>query len=129
MRSAAARATNLNEQLVEILTTLFNFLREREDLTRLSFASAFAAPEEMPVNRQIQEKRQRNFEFFHDLIKKGLADGTLDERFDSRELAYGIYGALSFYVMANLLLPGTRLNRTTAEHIVALFMNGAGKRG
>jgi AcrR family transcriptional regulator len=129
MRSAAARATNLNEQLVEILTTLFDFLREREDLTRLSFASAFAAPEEMPVNRQIQEKRQRNFDFFHDLIKKGLADGTLDERFDSRELAYGIYGALSFYVMANLLLPGTRLNRTTAEHIVALFMNGAGKRG
>lgn len=129
MKSAAAGVTSLDEQLTEILTSLFDFLREREDLTRLSFASAFAAPEEMPVSRQIQQKRQRNLEFVHDLIKKGLAEGELDERFDSRELAYGIYGALSFYVMANLLLPGTRLNRTTAEHIVALFMNGARKRG
>jgi len=123
-----ARTTGVEAQLTEMLASLFDFMRERKDLTRLAFASAFAAPDEMPVSPEIQKKRRLNFEFVHSVIKKGLAEGALDERLNSRELAYGIYGALSFHIMANLLLPGTRLDRATATRIVALFMNGARKR-
>lgn len=128
MQSAVARTTGVEAQLTEMLASLFDFLRERKDLTRLAFASAFAAPEEMPVSPEIQKKRERNFEFVHDVIKQGLAEGALDERLNSRELTYGIYGALCFHTKANLLLPGTRLDRATATRIVALFMNGARKR-
>lgn len=127
MQAAVARTTGVEEQLTEILATLFEILRKQKALTRLAFASAFAAPGEMPASSKIKKKRCRNFEFVHGVIKKGLADGELDDRWDSRELAYGIYGALSFHIMANLLLPGTRLDRTTAKRIVALFMNGARK--
>jgi TetR/AcrR family transcriptional regulator len=129
MQSAVARTTGVEEQLTEILASLFLFFGERRHLTRLAFASAFAAPGEMPVSPHIKLKRRRNFEFVHGVVKQGLADGALDRRLNSRELAYGIYGALSYHVMANLLLPGTRLNRTTAKRVVALFMNGARSRG
>jgi TetR/AcrR family transcriptional regulator len=129
MQSAVARTTGVEEQLTEILASLFHFFGERRHLTRLAFSSAFAAPGEMPVSPHIKLKRRRNFEFVHGVIKQGLADGALDRRLNSRELTYGIYGALSYHVMANLLLPGTRLNRTTAKRVVALFMNGARSRG
>jgi AcrR family transcriptional regulator len=128
LQSGAARATGVEQQLVEMLASVFEFFRERRELTRLAFASAFAAPGEMPVKSDIQQKRKRNFGLVHGVIKKGLADGTLDAKLDSRELAYGIYGALSFHIMANVLLPGTPLNRTTAQGIVRLFMDGARKR-
>ncbi len=129
MQAAVARRTGVEEQLTEILASIFDFLGERRHLTRLAFASAFAAPGEMPVSPEIKLKRRRNFEFVHGVVKRGQADGALDRRLKSRELAYGIYGAMSFHVMANLLLPGTRLNRTTARHVVALFMDGARSHG
>jgi AcrR family transcriptional regulator len=129
MQAAVARKTGVEEQLREILASLFHFLGERRHLTRLAFSSAFAAPGEMPVSPHIKLKRRRNFEFVHGVVKRGQADGALDRQLKSRELAYGIYGALSFHVMANLLLPGTRLNRTTAKRVVTLFMHGARNRG
>ena len=67
----------------------------------------------------------RPFEFVHSLIKRGLADGKLGRRFDSRELAYGFYGQINFYSMAYLIMPDRKLNRSTAERIVNLFLIGA----
>jgi hypothetical protein len=59
------------------------------------------------------------------LIKHGVEAGALSHRLNTRELANGIFGAMSFHVMANLLMPGTKLNRATANKIVSLFMDGA----
>ena len=75
------------------------------------------------------DKSLRNFEFIHTLIKQGQAAGELDRRFDSEELAFGIFGLLNIYVMAHLLMPGCRLNRRRAERIVELFLTGAAARG
>lgn len=125
MQVAVARVKTLDDKLVELLVSQFEFLREHQGLTRLSFASAFANPGEMPFVAKIKQKRLRNFEFVHDVIKQGQLDGALDRRLNSRDLTYGIYGALSFRIMANLLLPGTKLDRVTARNMVKLFMNGA----
>src|SRR5579884_1785049 len=97
IKSAASLPGTVEQRLTNILASLFEFLRERKDLTRLGFASAFAAPDEMPVSPKIQQKRLRNFEFVHDVIKEGIASGELHEQLNSRELAYGIYGALCFH--------------------------------
>ena len=78
LQAAAARTTGVEDQLTEMLASLFSFFRERKDLTRLAFASAYAAPGEMPVSPEITRKRLRNFEFFHDVIKRGVAAGELD---------------------------------------------------
>jgi AcrR family transcriptional regulator len=128
MQAAAARAGDLRGQLVEILKALFDFLRENRELMRIAFATAFAAPGEVPDGLRYTEKCERNFEFIHSLIKKGLSAGALDRRFDSRELAYGLYGQMNFYVTAHLLMKQRRLDRKVAERIVDLFMAGASKK-
>lgn len=125
MQEAVAKADSLRGKLVEILAALFGFLQGHRELMRLAFATAFASPGELPPKMNYLDKPRRNFEFVHSLIKKELAAGRLDRRFDSEELAYGIYGIMNIYVMSHLILDDYRLNRKTAERIVELFLAGA----
>ncbi|MEW6303015.1 MAG: TetR/AcrR family transcriptional regulator [Verrucomicrobiota bacterium] len=122
---AASRFDTLEDKLVAIAAELFEHVRQRKDATRLAFAAAFAPPKEMPDSLRHDAKRCRNFDFLHQLIKQGLANGELDSSFTSRELTSGIYGALSFHLMANLLSPETKLNRQSARRVVQLFLKGA----
>ena len=128
MRAAAEQGRTLAEKLADILAALFEFLQNNRELMRIAFATAFAAPGDLPAEVRYLDKCARNFEFIHDLIKRGQATGELDRRFDSKELAFGIYGQLNVYVMAHLLMPDCKLNRQTAERIVGLFLAGAGAK-
>jgi AcrR family transcriptional regulator len=128
MERAAASEPDLGRRLVAIVADLFEFLRDREDLTRLAFAAAFAGSEELPPVLRDDARRRRNFDFFHRLVTEGRDSGRLSAKFTSRELTYGIFGAVSFHLMANVLLPGTPLNRRTAGRLVALFFEGAAAR-
>ena len=67
---------------------------------RISFATAFAAPGEVPPGLRYLDKCERNFEFIHSLMKRAQANGELDSRFDSRDLAFGFYGQTNIYLMA-----------------------------
>src|SRR5206468_10125026 len=125
MQAAAQRGRTIADKLAEILAALFEFLQNNRDLMRIAFATAFAAPGELPSEIRYLDKCARNFEFIHDLIKRGQAAGELDRRFDSKELAFGIYGQLNMYLMAHLLMPDCKLNRQTAQRIVQLFLAGA----
>jgi len=125
MREAAARGKTVREQLVEIVAVLFDYFRENRELMRISLATAFASPGEMPDGLRYTDRCERNFEFVHALMKKALDSGELNDRFDSRELAFGFYGQTNAYLMTHLLMPNCRLNRQTAERIVDLFFAGA----
>ena len=125
MREAAARATDARGQLVEILNVLFEYFTEHRELMRISLATAFASPGEMPSGLKYADRCERNFEFVHSVMKRALANGELDRRFDSRELAFGFYGQANAYLMTHLLVPESRLNRQKAERIVDLFLAGA----
>ena len=128
MREAAARATDARGQLVEILDVLFEYFTEHRELMRISLATAFASPGEMPSNLKYTDRCERNFEFVHSVMKRALANGELDRHFDSRELAFGFYGQANAYLMTRLLMPESRLNRRKAERIVDLFLAGAGTK-
>ncbi len=125
MREAADRAENIRVQLVEIVSALFRYFLKNRELMRISLATAFAAPGEVPSGLRYLDKCERNFEFIHGLMKRARAAGHLDRRFESRELAFGFYGQMNLYLMAHLTMPGCRLNRPTAERIVNLFLSGA----
>jgi AcrR family transcriptional regulator len=131
MQAACGKSADFKAQLVEILTSLFDYLHDNRELMRIAFSSAFAAPGEVPETLRCSEKCERNFEFIHALMKKGQATGALDRRFDSRELAFGFYGQLNSYLVSQLILPGCALDRKTAGRIVELFLAGAAakKRG
>ena len=126
VRQAIARGQDLRGQLVEVLAALFDYFHKNRDLTRIAFATAFAAPGEVPPSLFYLDKCRRNFETVHALMKRALASGELDRRFDSHELAYGFYGLGNFYIVSNLMMPHYRLNRGAAERIVDLFLAGAG---
>jgi len=113
---------------VEILVVLFDYFRENRELMRISLATAFASPGEVPPGCSCADRCERNFEFVHALIKRGLARGELDKRFDSSKLAFGFYGQANSYLMMHLLAPETQLDRTMAERIVDLFYSGAGPK-
>jgi hypothetical protein len=114
--------------LVEILAALFDYAREHRQLMRMAFATAFTSPDELPKEVDIAAKCERNFEFIHSLVKRGLVEGVLDGNFDSKELAFGIHGLMNVYVMTHLLLPECKLDRLTAERVVQLFLVGAGAK-
>ena len=128
VQAAAARGRDFRGKLVEILVALFDYFYRNRELTRIAFATAFAAPGEVPAKVRYLDKCQRNLEFIHSLMKRAQADGELSRRFGSRDLAYGFYGLMNFYVRSHLLFPDYRLDRKAAERIVDLFLNGAGLR-
>lgn len=125
MSEAVACGKNLRGRLVEIVAVLFDYFRNNRELMRISLATAFASPGELPDGLCYADKCERNFEFMHSLMKKARANGELTDRFDSRELAFGFYGQMNAYLMTHLLMPDCRLNRQTAERIVDLFLAGA----
>ena len=126
MKEATGRVAGLRPQLVEILTGLFDYFGENRELMRISLATAFASPGELPAGLRYVDKCERNFEFLHSLMKQALETGELSSKFTSRELAFGFYGQANSYLMANLMVANCRLNRTTAERVVELFLTGAG---
>ena len=125
LSEAAKDHQNLRAQLTAILIALFNFIQGHREVVRLAFATAFAAPGELPEQLCYKEKCQRNFEFLHDLMKEGVARGELDGRFDTRELTVAWYGLMNVYAMGQLLQPEIRYSKETAQNVVELFLYGA----
>jgi len=125
MREAAEHGRGFRGQLVEILAVLFDYFRENRELMRISLATAFAAPGEMPPGLRYLDRCERNFEFIHSLMKDALVRGDLDARFESLELALGFYGQMNLYLMSHLLMADQPLGRRTAGRIVDLFLAGA----
>jgi len=125
---AAETGEGLREKLTAILVALFGFIQKHREVVRLAFASAFAAPGEMPEQLCYKEKCQRNFEFFHELMKEGIAKGELDDRFDSRDLTIAWYGLMNIYAMGQVLQPEISYSEKTARSVVDLFFNGADAR-
>jgi AcrR family transcriptional regulator len=126
VQQAASRKSDVRGQLIEILSALFDYFHKNRDLTRIAFATAFAAPGEVPPGLRYLDRCQRNLKFMRSLIKRAQAAGELDDCFDARDLAYGFYGQAHLYIASHLLMPDYRLNRRAAERIVDLFLAGAG---
>ena len=125
LQEAAARTQDIRGQLEGILVALFAYFQKNRELVRISIATMFAAPGEVPETFTCREKCERNFEFVHSLIRRARQKGELDSRFNSRELTYGFYGLANFYLAANLVMPECRPDRRAAGRIVDLFLAGA----
>jgi len=125
LREAAEVGGNIQVQLENILAALFQYFREHRELMRISFATMFAAPGEVPENLCYADKCERNFEFIHSLIKHALKNGELNRHFDSEELTFGFYGLVNFHLVANIVTPDCAPDDLTAKRVVELFLTGA----
>src|SRR5262249_711551 len=82
IREAMHRPGTVAERLVEVAAALFEFSQQNTDLMRLAFATAFAAPGEMPEEMRDLCKGRRNYELVRTLIREGLVTGELDKNFE-----------------------------------------------
>ncbi len=126
--AAAARGGDIRTQLENVLTGLFDYFSENRELMRISFATMFAAPGEVPENLAYMDKCERNFEFVHTLLREAQIRGELDPRFDSEELTFGFYGLVNFRLVSNIVALDCGPDQLTAQKIVELFLAGAGPK-
>ena len=123
-QAAASRGRTLAEKFTEILAATFEFVREHRELTRLSFATTFAAKGEVPDQNHCMTKGRQVFDMMMKLAESARREGALKREFSARELAMGVYGVMNFHVMISLVAPEIQLNRKLAERIVKLFLSG-----
>jgi len=125
MKEASELGDTIAQKLEAIVAAAFEFSVRNQELMRLAFATAFASGGESPGQTKCREKGRRNYEFVRALIEKGQASGELRTDYTADDLAMGIYGQLTTYIMVRLLLEDGVLDRDTARRIVELFMSGA----
>ena len=128
MQAGLTKAKTCEQRLIEAAAALFEFASRHQNLTRLVFATVFAAPEEIPPDSIDPVKRRRNFELVLGIVRAGQKMGELHAGYDAVELAHGIFGAISHQIRTHLIHPEAPLDRPRAERVVALFCNGARKR-
>ena len=128
LQAAAENNAGIRAQLEAALAGLFAYFRENRELMRISFATMFAAPGEVPEDLSCAEKCERNFQFVHMLIKTAQKKGELDPQFDSQEIAFGFYGLVNFYLVGHLVCDECQPDQLTAKRIVELFLAGAGPK-
>jgi AcrR family transcriptional regulator len=126
LQEATAAGGSFRQQAERMLAALFDLFLANRALMRIAFATAFAAPGEVPADLDCATKCERNFEFVHSLIKQAQKNGELDRRFASQELAFGFYGLANFYLVTHLIAPDCQPDHLTAKKIVELFLAGAG---
>ena len=126
--AAAEGNVGIRAQLAAALAALFAYFRDNRELMRISFATMFAAPGEVPEDAACAEKCERNFEFIHSLIKAARKNGELDPHFDAQEMAFGFYGLVNFYLVGHLVCPDCSPDKSAAKRIVELFLAGAGPK-
>jgi AcrR family transcriptional regulator len=128
MQAAVSGKTACAQRLTGVASALFDFASRHQDLTRLVFATVFAAPGEIPEHAIDPERRRRNFEFVLGIVREGQKAGELDRSYEPVDLAHGIFGPISHRIRAQLIQPQGRLDSQLAERVVSLFFNGARKR-
>jgi AcrR family transcriptional regulator len=128
MYAAIAQAQGTEERLIAAAAGLFEFTRSNQDLTRLVFATLFAAPEEIPHELLNPAKRRRNMELLEELLRLGQQGGEISDGFTIRDLTHGFFGAISHRIRTFLLTGEGDLDRATAERVVRLFLCGAKER-
>jgi AcrR family transcriptional regulator len=125
---AVKKRAGIGAQLEAALAGLFAYFHKNRELMRISFATMFAAPGEMPQDASCEQKCRRNFELVHGLIKEAQKRGELGRHFSSQELAFGLYGLANFYIVGHLVSRACQPNKLTARRIVELFLAGAGPK-
>ncbi len=128
LREAAESHASIGAQLEAALVALFAYFRENRELMRISFATMFAAPGEVPEDADCAEKCQRNFEFVRSLITTAQKKGELNPHFAGQELAFGFYGLVNFYLVGHLVCEECQPDQLRARQIVELFLTGAGPK-
>lgn len=124
---AKARARDFRGQLVEICAALFQFARDNREAICL-FLQLASASCQCPTRKQCLRKRHQLRAVINRIMEQGLSQRLLQNQFSNEELVIGFRGLIRSHILQFLSDPRWPLNRTTAEAVVSLFLNGTASK-
>lgn len=125
IETAVAKQRSCEDKLIAAASALFHFTTQNQDLTRLVFATAFAAADEIPPGAINVGRRRRIFDLMTTVFQDGQRKGEINSSYDPEDLAHGFFGAVSHRTRGYLLNQTGTLDPSLARRIVTLFLNGA----
>ncbi len=128
MKAGIAGLPPGEQQLVAVAHAMFRFASSQADLTRLVFASLFAAPGEVPAECMDPSRRRRNFELVRELLGQAREAGVVARKADPDDLAHAFLGSISHRIRSQLLTGQGTLDLVLARRLVDLFLDGARPR-
>jgi len=125
LRRATRHGGTLREKLVEVLIAIFGFLRRNRTLSRMAMRMVFAPERQSPAINYV-ELSQVDEKALAEVVREGVRRGEIRGRV--APIAEAIHGIAMTSIMGFLLTGEPRLDRTLAQHIVGLIMDGCARK-
>jgi AcrR family transcriptional regulator len=118
-----AGAVDVRSQLVGVCAAMFQFAREHPSLIAVALELS-SISRQCPSTKQCSDGSHQWHSIVGIIIEQGINAGLLRKQFSSAELAVGFRGLIRSHILHFLSHPQWPLNRSLAERVVALFLNG-----
>jgi AcrR family transcriptional regulator len=118
-----ANTADVRSQLVEICAALFQFTRENPSLVALVLELSSISCQ-YPSRKQSLGKISQWHTVVEIIMDQAMKEGLLRKQFSSEELAVGFRGLIRSHILQFLSHPHWSLDRSMAERVVSLFLNG-----
>ncbi|HEX8736553.1 MAG TPA: TetR/AcrR family transcriptional regulator [Pyrinomonadaceae bacterium] len=111
------------EKIYQVVNADFNFCLSQPELLRFVLSMTFAVPEEHGID--VKTKHLRDYEFFYDLIEKGIDAGELYCS-DTGSAALALQGIIAVNIMSFLEMEHAPdfLSPQRAREVTNIFLRG-----
>jgi TetR/AcrR family transcriptional regulator len=113
------------EKLTAVLAAIFGFVRRNRDLSRMALRMVFAPERQSPAINYL-ELAQVDEKALAEVVQEGVRRGEIRGRV--APIAEAIHGIAMTSIMGFLLTGEPPLDRTLAQHIVDLIMDGCARK-
>jgi AcrR family transcriptional regulator len=118
-----AGTPDVRSQLEDVCAAMFQFARENPSLIGLALELS-SASRRCSSRKQCLGKISQWHSIVGTIMEQGMNEGLLRKQFSKEELAVGFCGLIRSYILHFLSHPQWPLNRSMAERVVSLFLNG-----
>lgn len=124
LQRALRHGRTRREKLTAVLAAIFGFVRRNRNLSRMALRMTFAPERQSPAINYL-ELAQVDEKALAEVVREGIRRGEIRGRV--APIAEAIHGIAMASIMGFLLTGAPPLDRTLAQHIVGLIMDGCAR--
>jgi len=124
LRRALHHGRTRREKLTTVLAAIFGFIRRNRTLSRMALRMAFAPERQSPAINYVALSHVDE-KALAEVVREGIQRGEIRGR--AAPIAEAIHGIAMTSIMGFLLTGQPPLDRTLAQHIVGLIMDGCAR--
>jgi AcrR family transcriptional regulator len=125
IRRATRHGRTRREKLTALLAAIFSYVRRNRTLSRMALRMTFAPERQSPAINYL-ELAQVDEKALAEVVREGIRRGEIRGR--AAPIAEAIHGIAMASIMGFLLTGKPPLDRTLAQHIVGLIMDGCARQ-